>query len=128
MKRISRTSRATRCKLRNRVPIVACNAFANDTFAAVHVRGKQVSLCYIVLIDVSYFAAAAAAAIVCTRRVDDQEKPDFLTSLRDSRSRSENFTHYHVSMRQFCHVPIHVLPYHSSIRKDSKKHLAEIVS
>lgn len=77
-------------KLRNRVPIVSRNALANDALAAVHaVRGKQVSLCYIVLIDVPHFAVAA---IVWTRRVDDQEKPDFLTGLRDSRSRSENFT------------------------------------
>lgn len=61
IKQISRTSCAfTRCKLRNRVPIVSLSlAFA----ACVHMRleGKQVSLFYIVLIDVSHFAVAAGS-------------------------------------------------------------------
>lgn len=53
---------------------IARNAFANDTFAGVHAgRGKQVSLCYIVLIDVSHLAVA----VVWTRRVDDQGKSDY---------------------------------------------------
>lgn len=40
-------------------------------------RGKQVSLCYITIIDAPRFAAAAAALVWTPgTRVDDQEKPD----------------------------------------------------
>lgn len=81
--------------------------------------------CAISYLLTSHFAVAE---LVWTRRVDDQEKPDFLTGLPDSRSRSENFT-YLVSMRRFCHVPVHVLVILLSQRERAvKKYFIEIIS